>query len=125
MNNDYWNKMIKRSDLRANPDTIFIFGDNLIEMGYGGQAAEMRDEPNAVGIPTKKLPSMSEDSFFTDDEYKQNIKAIDKAIAKIPKGKKVVVPPAGIGTGLAQLPQRAPRTYAYLKKRLDEICSTN
>jgi redox-sensitive bicupin YhaK (pirin superfamily) len=29
---------------------LFVFGDNLRRTGFGGQAAEMRGEPNAVGI---------------------------------------------------------------------------
>ena len=57
---------IERSMLQQRPNDIFIFGDNMIRKGLGGQAREMRGEPNAIGIPTKKFPSMSEASFFTD-----------------------------------------------------------
>lgn len=126
MNNfRYWSDMIRRSDLRANPDKIYLFGDNLVEKGYGGQAKEMRGEPNAIGIPTKKYPDNNENSFFTDSEYEENIAAIERAIAKIPKGKEIIVPPAGLGTGLADLPNRAPKTYQYLKQRLEEIKNEN
>jgi hypothetical protein len=51
----------------------------------------MRGEPNAIGIPTKKRPDNRLDSFFTDDEYTQNVKAIDAAFKKIPKEGKVAV----------------------------------
>ncbi len=47
-------ELIRREDVRAEPDKIFLFGDNLKESGYGGQAKEMRGEANARGIPTKK-----------------------------------------------------------------------
>jgi hypothetical protein len=114
---------IVREDLRQHPDKVFLFGDNLIGKGYGGQAKEMRDEPNAIGIPTKKLPSNGSDAFFSDSELEMNKHYINKAFSKIPEGKIVVIPSAGLGTGLAQLDVKAPRTYAYLLeciKKLDE-----
>jgi len=47
-------KHITRQMLRAEPGTLWVFGDNLQRKGLGGQAKEMRGEPNAIGIPTKK-----------------------------------------------------------------------
>lgn len=122
---------INRDYVRKNPHKVFLFGDNLIRTGWGGQAKEMRGEPNAVGIPTKKKPDMTEDSFFTDNELWENKKAIDNAFMDIfivkhdieKSGKKpvVVIPKAGLGTGLAELPTRAPQTYQYLLTRLKEF----
>ena len=105
---------ITRSDVRAEKDKIFLFGNNLIGWGYGGQAKEMRGEENAVGIPTKKAPSNNPNSFFTDKEFAANIKAIDEAFGKIPPDKTIVISKAGLGTGLAQLQEKAPNTFAYL-----------
>jgi hypothetical protein len=48
--------MIYRRDLRANPESLYLFGDNTKRVGIGGQAREMRGEPNAVGIATKNAP---------------------------------------------------------------------
>ena len=73
----------RAGDLRAEPDKIFLFGDNLKQAGYGGQAKEMRGEENAVGIPSKKAPSNSPTSFFTDKEFDANKKAIDEADQKL------------------------------------------
>jgi hypothetical protein len=72
---------ITREDVRQNKDKIFLFGDNLIERGFGGQAKEMRGEENSVGIPTKKAPNNNRESFFTDKEFAANI-PINKWIAK-------------------------------------------
>jgi len=55
---------IYRKDLKNNPDVLYLFGDNLVQKGFGGQAKEMRGEPNAEGIPTKKLPSMEAKAFL-------------------------------------------------------------
>ena len=119
-------KWITRGCVRENRDRIFLFGDNLTQRGFGGQAAAMRGEPNVVGIPTKKLPSNSEDAFFTDAEFEQNKAAIDSAFERLSvksstTDQVVVVPADGIGTGRAQLKSRAPITFAYLQKRLEDL----
>ena len=77
--------------VRKNPDKVFLFGDNLKGYGKGGQAI-IRNESNAIGIPTKKAPSMDKTAFFTDAEYTSNKKVIDEAFNKIPRGKTIVVP---------------------------------
>jgi len=96
-------KRITRQIVKNNRDKIFLFGDNLQRKGYGGQAKAMRGEPNAVGIPTKKKPFWQIKPDF-DFEYDT-----------------IVIPSDGIGTGLAELPQRAPETYKHLLKRLLEL----
>lgn len=117
-------KRIYREDLRANPNVIYLFGDNLLEVGMGGQAGEMRGAPNAVGIPTKKAPGMGDEDFFTDDEFDYNKAMIDVNIEQVIikrtvlAATAVVIPLDGLGTGLAELDIRAPRTFVYLEERL-------
>lgn len=108
---------------RENPDTLYVFGDNLLKKGKKGQAI-IRDEPNAIGIPTKKKPTMYADAFFTDDELQDNTEEINdaadmlKAAMKRPHIYKVAYPADGLGTGLAMLEHKAPKTMAVLKKTL-------
>lgn len=121
-------QFITREYVRANRDKLFLFGDNLERRGFGGQAAAMRREPNAIGIPTKKSPSSRDDAFFSDDEFEQNKASIDAAFAEIMRAitdsiRVIVIPSDGLGTGRAQLERRAPRTFAHLQKRLTEIAS--
>lgn len=121
-------QFITRAFVRANRNKLFLFGDNLERRGLGGQAAAMRGEPNAIGIPTKKSPSYKDDAFFSDDEFEQNKAAIDAAFAKVASAiteanRTIVIPTDGLGTGRAQLRRRAPRTFAYLQKRLAELAS--
>lgn len=121
MNKIVYKPFISRSDLRENPDMIFVFGDNDQRTGFGGQAKEMRGEPNAVGIRVKKSPSMSMGSFYTDEEYENNIKKIIddlNNLAKISFGKIIVFPSNGIGTGMAKLNVSAPQTFIYLSRAL-------
>ena len=121
MNRVIFKNIITRKMLRQHPNWIFLFGDNLEKRGYGGQAKVMRGEPNAIGIPTKKRPSMKRDSFFTDDEFEENKKAIDKAIAEIPKDKIIVMPIRGLGTGRAMLRVKAPKTWQYVCDKIKEL----
>jgi hypothetical protein len=113
-----YQKWITRADLRANPDKFYVFGDNVQRKGYGGQAKEMRGEPNAVGVATKWAPTMDEASFFQDNSaclmmISRELMQVDNLLLA---GKTVVVPEDGIGTGLSQLPQRAPKIDAIIKE---------
>lgn len=109
--------------IRAHLDKIFVFGDNLAHRGCGGQAAACRGEPNTIGIPTKVKPSMSDDSFFSDDKFGQYRREIDLPLLEITKyafeNMVVVFPEAGLGTGRAQLQTRAPGLYSYLNNRIE------
>jgi len=103
---------------------LFVFGDNDQRMGFGGQAKEMRGEPNAVGIRVKKAPSMDENSFYNDDEYILNTQKITQDLnhlAAIAKNKIIVFPEDGVGTGMAMLNQKAPQTFNYLTTMLDQV----
>ena len=105
-------KWITREMLQAEPDTLFVFGDNLTRVGMGGQAKEMRGEPNAVGLPTKRLPTNDPLGFLTDADLKEVQFAsnddVGRLIMAVMQGKTVVWPEDGIGTGLAGLQEHAP-----------------
>lgn len=112
-----------RAEIKANPDKVYVFGDNMQGKGLGGQAAAARGEPNALGIPTKYAPTMAESAFFGRDPAKEKAAittAVDKIIAARDAGKTVVLP-KGIGLGRAQLDSRAPEVYAHLRKELGRI----
>jgi hypothetical protein len=89
--------------------------------GNGGQAV-IRDEPNAFGIITKRLPSQYPDSYFSDDQVLENSNLIATDILDFyftindPSYgyTHVVFPFAGIGTGLANMPNKCPLTYQQL-----------
>jgi hypothetical protein len=109
---------IFRADLRANPNVLYVFGDNLERVGMAGQAGEMRGEPNAVGVATKKSPASGPGAFFSDDEYQDNIEIIYRDYAPLDARRRIggviIVPTAGIGTGLSQMPSRCPITFEFI-----------
>jgi len=108
-------RFITRAMLRARPEVLFVFGDNMIGKGDGGQAYEMRGEPNAVGIPTKWRPSMHADAFFCDRDAPKVLEVVipifQRLFNHLEAGGTVIWPEAGIGTGRGQLKERAPEIY--------------
>jgi len=115
-------KRISREDLRNNPDTLYVFGDNDLRKGLGGQAKAMRGEPNAVGVRTKKAPNNNQSSFYTDETFDENIRKIDEDMQRLfDTDQDIVIPTDGIGTGLSRMGELAPRTLAHIEKRFAEL----
>lgn len=118
-------KMIYRSDLQDNPNVLYVFGDNDMRKGRGGQAAEMRDEPNAVGVRTKWTPGIGPNAYFTDSDFDEIIKMIDDDLEEIfealENDRIVVIPSDGVGTGLALLNENAPKVFKYLQDKMETL----
>src|SRR3546814_16402993 len=77
-----------RAQLQSQPSDLFAWGDNLAGVGgknnpRSGQAYACRDEPNAVGIPTKLRPSMDADAFFSDADYERAKWALDRKSTRL------------------------------------------
>ena len=93
--------------LSENQEKIFVFGDNMVRKGKGGQAV-IRDCPNAFGIATKRYPSMNEDAFFSDQRDESDVVMNDlRQLYKLSKSHTIVFPVGGIGTGLAEMEKRS------------------
>lgn len=120
-----YQKYITKQDQRRNPTKYYLMGDNEERWGSGGQAKEMRGEPNTIGVRTKAAPERHESAYWSDANYEENCRKIDEDLAfafdVVRKGGTVVIPTDGLGTGFAELPRRAPRTLAYLNERLKEL----
>lgn len=119
--------IIKPSDLKCNPQAIFIFGDNFTRRGKGGFARVTRGKPNTIGLITKRYPGMAEEDFLNSGDLAQviteNESSMERIYSHLKHGKHVIWPQAGIGTGLAQLDIRAPSILSYytsLKRELEE-----
>ncbi len=108
-------KKYARSYIKAHPDWLFVFGDNMMRHGLGGQAGEARGEPNAIGIATKMKPSMEPDAFLADHDHDNWFAAERPTMRRLmdasKSGRTIIWPLDGIGTGLAQLEKRAPSIW--------------
>lgn len=115
-------KWILRSDLTSHPDWIFLFGDNAMRIGLGGQAKMMRNEPNAIGIRTKWAPYRDKEAYFSDEQYVRICDMIHCDLVPVAEalrqGKTVVIPKDGLGTGLSDLPKRAPKVFEFLRSEI-------
>ena len=119
-------KRITRVDAKSNPHILFVYGDNDDRNGYGGLAKELRGERNSYGIRVKKNPCAIEGAYYTDDEYEDNVQKIREDINRLSTVAKencylcIIFPIDGIGTGLAQMKLRCPKTFKFLCNELME-----
>lgn len=109
---------------KQHPDVIFVFGDNVRGVGRGGQAI-IRYEPNAFGVPTKRIGTMNPGAFFRADNAK-DIADVEEALTRVEQfledGGRVVIPVTAdgeisLGLERARLREVAPDIY-------DLICSS-
>ncbi len=116
---------------KRNKEHLFVFGDNTKRVGDAGQAC-IRHEPNSKGIATKFSPGGNDEDFFSDDLFEKKVKGIiDRDIALIEKYlylpdfvkvyHTVVFPEMMFGTGLSEMPKRAPNTFWYLERKLTTL----
>ena len=97
-----------------NPNKIYVCGDNLAGYGTAGQAC-IRKEPNSFGIPTKRYPSMSAGSFFTDQKCEEeHVLNSLRDLYVLSKRHTIVFPTKGIGTGLAKMKETSPAVYTKM-----------
>lgn len=110
---------------RSFPDSVFVFGDNSLRVGKGGQAV-IRDEPNSLGVVTKRRPSMSPASFFSDrdtEDFMAICEDLHKVWQLVREGVTVIVPvtPEGrvsLGLERAELKKRAPTLYTLIQEEI-------
>jgi hypothetical protein len=97
----YKNTIICQEFLDKNPNSYFVFGDNLERFGYGG-AAKLRDHPQAIGFITKKFPDNKDKSFYKPEEYSSlffaELNKLKKIIENRPNHKFYI---SQLGAGLA------------------------
>ena len=112
------------SDAQKEPKAIFVFGDNDIRKGERGQAI-IRGEPNAFGIPTKKLPSNSLNAYYTNKDFTRVKNVYDKKFDELKKlldrGFTIYLPKDGLGTGFADLKNQASDIWKYLLEKVAEL----
>lgn len=106
-----------------NPNNIYIFGDNGLRIGEGGQA-QIRNSYNVIGIATKRLPTRELNSFFNDSF--SDVEIINSDLRELyefmEKPESIsytfVFPKDGLGTGLSELEERSPMICELLKSHL-------
>lgn len=100
-------------------DEIFVFEDTMQGKGKTGYAV-VRAEPNAFGIPTKRLATKSANSFFSDqpDEVEAMVKAL-RELYRAGAGKTLVFPLDGFGVA-GKLEEKSPEAWSKLQSILKD-----
>ena len=111
---------ITKNEIQQSYYTIYVFGDNLERKGLGGQASIARPFVTcgkAIGIPTKRKPTMEPDAFFSDKN--DEIEAVNQSFLEIEskqnQGYHIIFFP-NIGAGLAELSRRSPKIHALIQQ---------
>lgn len=116
--------MFTEEIVKANPNKLFVFGDNMLRYGKGGQAI-IRDLPNTLGIVTKKSPNNDDAAYFSDaddiEEMNEMLQDIRKLylISRCNVFTHIVFPSKGIGTGRARMKSKSPMLYKMMKNKLE------
>lgn len=116
---------------RQHPNDLIVFGDNTRSRLYthdnvSRTQAVIRNEPNAIGLDTKRDMFENPDSYFTDDvvnnpEFKKYLyETTDTLLNALQSGKNVIVHKR-IGLGKAQLDKRAPKLLALYRNLLNNL----
>lgn len=116
-----YQKVIRRSDLRTNPEFRYVFGDNYVRSGMGGQAHAMRGEPNAIGVCSKWTPWVYFSPNRVDDQIELITHDITRIATAIQEGRTIVFPTDGVGTGLANLVQKCPDSWRYMQTLFESL----
>jgi hypothetical protein len=120
-----YQKMYFREDARRNPNVLYLFGDNERRTGLGGQAAELRGEPNAVGIRTKRAPGRNNEDYWSDKTFDSNCAKLEEDLSRVKshlrRGGIIVIPADGIGTNRADMEKRCPKTFYVLQQTLASL----
>jgi len=106
-----------------NPDKLYIFGDNTLRKGTGGQA-QIRHCDNSFGICTKWAPTTADGAYFSDtinclEIVERDISELIK-LSKTDKYKEIIFPLDGLGSGLSKMPQKCPLLYRRMNKLLNK-----
>ena len=128
-NVEIWKGFWTRKDVENNPDKVFLFGDNFEDARTGyvpsSTQAVIRGLPNTIGISTKNDRGTKGSSYLTDADFNTFKQHVDEQIQKAKEsGKTIIIPEDGIGTGKAQLKERAPKLFEYLQQELDKLKNT-
>jgi hypothetical protein len=116
-----------REEVSKETDKIFLFGDNTNDRVKTkhiptSTQAIIRGLPNALGIDTKKDRGTSNNSYFSNNDFDIFKTHVDEQIQfALDSGLTIVIPEDGIGTGKAQLNEKAPKLAEYLNSKLEDL----
>lgn len=116
---------MSRTFVQQHDELIFVYGFDVRGLGIMGQAWALHGEINCYPVPTIERYCPSQKTYFDDNAFSMYATFIDNAIDKIAQqafmSKKPVIVCPKIGMGCSRLHEIAPRLYAHMTRRLNQI----
>lgn len=121
MNNSVINLPYKITNafVKAHPDYIFLYGNDVMKKGCFGQSAIAGYE-NTICIHVLYKFCASGARYFTDGDTEAK-RIIDFDISCIPLDGRPIIPLRRIGEGCSRMKELAPKLHAYMVERIDAI----
>lgn len=123
----FFSEQTDHTALTQDPDCLFVFDDYIDSQHGCEQHSEMSKSANFVGIPTMLRPGQSSDAFLSDAHFEiwkhTSLPAWRRLFTHAARGGCITWPKQGIGTGCAELYERAPRIAASLERNLDALAN--
>jgi len=122
-------KVYTKNLAAANPEAIYVFGDNVAKQGSVGNSS-VRGLENAFGLFFKKDLNRTESSYYTNAEAGDFITIFDEQVEQltnmIAEGKQVIFPKDLITTPeLADFKKNSPAVFEYVKAKLKQDLNYN
>lgn len=116
---------ISKTFVQQHEELIFVYGYDVRGLGMEGQPWVFHGEDNCYPVPTLERYCPSQKTYFDDNAFTHYANIIDNAIDKIAQqafmSKKPVIVCPKIGRGCSRLHEIAPRLYAHMTRRLNQI----
>ncbi len=100
-----------------------MYSFDVYGKSFFGQAYDCHGESNAYPVPVRWQGCKSS-GYFSDAQFIAIQHSIDDAIHDIPKDSPIIVL-RKIGEGASRMKEFAPKSFIYMKSKLEEICYPN
>jgi len=109
--------VVKKLDIEINRAIMYLMSDNDKHEGDPLLHAD-----NVLGIRLKKTHGSSESAFWLDSTYESNVGKVDQDVKvvkqSLERGGIVVYSPSLIGYEIPKMKTVAPKTAAYIEKKV-------
>lgn len=116
---------IFRLFVQQHKELIFVYGIDIQLSRIDGQPYEFVGEDNCYPVPTMERYCPSQKIFFNDGLFTHYANFIDNAIDRVSQqafvSKRPIVVCPKIGMGCSRLNEIAPKLYAHMTRRLNQI----
>ena len=109
---------ISRNFVIKHREWYFIYGTDVQNKSTFGQAWHVANEPNSFGVFV--LRKVCSNSIFFMDHSPEDFADLNRSIDAIPRDQPII-PIRKVGEGFSQMKYLAPKLFAHMTERLNEL----